>query len=68
MKTGLVESGPSRFRRGKDATLWKTIEAEYAHKLAATSPFKKLQIKLRMQRDFLRRRKEGHEPASGTLW
>ena len=68
MKMGLVESGPSRFRRGKDAVVWKTIKAEYSNRLASASPLKKLQIKLQMQRKFLRRRKEGHIPSSGSLW
>jgi hypothetical protein len=68
MKTGLVETGPYRFRRGKEAAVWKVIQAEYANKLASASPLKKLQIKVQMQREFLRRRKAGHEPSAGTLW
>jgi hypothetical protein len=68
MKTGLAETGPFRFRLGKEAALWKSIEAKYSNKLAVASPLKKLQIKFQMQREFLRRRKEGHEPSPGALW
>jgi hypothetical protein len=68
MKTGFVAGGLSRFRRSKESTLWKFIEAEYADRLASASPLKKLHIKLQMQRAFLRRRKKGHEPSPGTLW
>jgi hypothetical protein len=68
MKMGFVTSGLFRFRRSKEATLWKSIEAGYADKLTSASPLKKLQIKFQMQREFLRRRKEGHEPSKGTLW
>jgi hypothetical protein len=68
MKTGFVSCGPFKFRRGKETALWKSVEAKYADKLASASVFKKLQIKFQMQREFLRRRKEGHEPSPGTLW
>jgi len=68
MKSGFVNSGLFRFRRGKESALWKSIETEYADQLASASPFKKLQIKFQMQREFLRRGKEGHEPSPGTLW
>jgi len=68
MKTGFVNGGSFRFHRSKESTLWKSIETEYADKLASASPLKKLQIKFQMQREFLRRRKEGHQPSPGTLW
>jgi hypothetical protein len=68
MKTAFIEDGLSRFRRSKESLLWKSIEAEYADRLASASPLKKLQIKFQMQRAFLRRRKKGHEPSPGTLW
>ncbi len=68
MKTGFVEDGPFRFRRGKESLLWQSIEAEYADRLAAAAPLKKLQIQFQMRQAFLRRRKKGHEPSPGTLW
>jgi hypothetical protein len=68
MKTAFVEDGPSRFRRSKDTLLWKSIKAEYADQLASASLFKKLRIEYQMQREFLRRRKDGHRPSPGTLW
>ncbi len=68
MKTGFVEDGLSRFRRGKASALWKSLEAEYANRLASASLLKKLQIKFQMQREFLRRRNKGHAPSPGTLW
>jgi hypothetical protein len=68
MKTGFVSCGPFKFRRGRETALWKFIEAKYADQLASASPIKKLRIKFQMQREFLRRRKEGHEPSPKTLW
>jgi len=68
MKTGLVETGPSRFRRGKETALWKSIEAKYADQLASARPLQRLKIKAQMRCEFLRRRNEGHSPSPGTLW
>jgi hypothetical protein len=68
MKTGFVHGGSFRFGRSKAATVWKSIERENADELASASPLNKLRIKIRMQREFLRRRKEGHKPSPGTLW
>jgi hypothetical protein len=68
MKTGFMSDGPVEFARGKEAMLWKSIEAKYADELASAPLLKRLRIKSRMHREFLRRRKEGHEPSPGTLW
>jgi hypothetical protein len=68
MKNGFHSLGSIEFVRGKESGLWKTIETKYAEDLASASPLKKLRIKLQMQREFLRRRKEGHKPSAGTLW
>jgi hypothetical protein len=68
MKNGCQEQGSIEFDRGKESALWKSVQAKYADELAAASPLKKLRIKFQMQREFLRRRKEGHEPSAKTLW
>jgi hypothetical protein len=68
MKNSFHSLGWIEFGRGKESGLWKVIEAKYAAELAAASPLKKLRIKFQMQREFLRRRKEGHNPSPGTLW
>jgi hypothetical protein len=68
MKNGFQSHGPVEFARGKESRLWKAIETKYAEELATASLLKKLRIKFQMQREFLRRRKEGHKPSPGTLW
>jgi hypothetical protein len=68
MKNDFHSGGSIEFDSAKDSTVWKSIEAKYADKLATASWFKKLKIKFQMQREFLRRRKEGHKPSPGTLW
>jgi len=68
MKNDFHSLGSIEFDRGKDSKVWKSIETKYADKLAAASWLKKLKIKFQMQREFSRRRKEGHEPSPGTLW
>jgi len=68
MKNGFQSGGLIEFTRGKESGLWKSIERKYADELSSASPLKKLRIKFQMQREFLRRRKEGHEPSAKTLW
>jgi hypothetical protein len=68
MKNDFHSLGSIEFDRGKDSKVWKSIEMKYADKLAAASWLKKMKIKFQMQREFLRRRKEGHEPSAETLW
>jgi hypothetical protein len=68
MKIGFQSGGSIEFAHGKESGLWKDIEMKYAGELASASPLKKLRIKFQMRREFLRRRKEGHEPSAKTLW
>jgi hypothetical protein len=68
LKNDFQSHGSIEFARGKESGLWKSIQAEYAEELAAASPLKKLRIKFQMQRELIRRRKEGHKPSPGTLW
>jgi hypothetical protein len=68
MKPRFVASGPIRFVVGKESELWESIEKEYSDKLASASGLKKQRIKVQMQFEFNRRRKEGHQPSAGTLW
>jgi hypothetical protein len=68
MKNGFHSHGSIEFACGKESGLWKSIETKYATELASAAPLKKLKIKFQIQREFLRRRKEGHRPSAGTLW
>jgi hypothetical protein len=68
MKNGFQSHGSVEFARGKESGLWKAIETKYAEELVAASPLEKMRIKFQMQREFLRRRKEGHEPSAKTSW
>jgi len=68
MKNGFTKGGPFNFSRAKESGLWKSIQTKFAEELASASPLRKLKIKFRMHREFLRRRKEGHKPSPGTLW
>jgi len=68
MKNGFVKCGPVRFARGKESDLWKSIQEKHAEELATASLLKKLRIQFQMLREFLCRRKAGHEPSAKTLW
>jgi len=68
MKTGFQALGPWEFSRSTEKVLWKSIEAKYAGQLASATPLQKLRIKARMRCEFLRRRKDGHNPSPATLW
>jgi len=68
MKHSFRSGGFLEYARGREASTWKTMQEKYANELASASFFKKLKLKWRMQMEFLRRRKEGHEPSAKTLW
>jgi hypothetical protein len=67
MKNDFQSTGAIAFGRGKDSNVWKSIEIDYAERLATASRFQKWKIKFQMRREFLRRRKDGHEPSTKTL-
>jgi len=68
MNPRFVPTGPIRFVTAKESGLWQSIEKKYAGQLASASWLKRQRIKVQMQREFFRRRKEGHKPSPGTLW
>jgi hypothetical protein len=68
MKNGFQSNGAIEFFRAKEARLWRAIKAKYAAELASSSRLRKLRIKFQMQREFLRRRKQGHDPSAKSLW
>jgi len=67
-KNKFVADGPLRFLRGQQALSSESIEKKYAKELANASPAEKLQIRERMNREFLSQKNREHKPSPGTLW
>ena len=67
MKAGFIAHGPLKYMRAKDSALWESIRQKHAGELKSAPFFKKLKIKLQMQREFLHLRHEFHRPSPGSL-
>jgi hypothetical protein len=68
MKSRFIDGGALQYIRGKESALRESIRARYAAELAATSLFQKILIRCRMQWDFLRERKQGHNPSPKSFY
>jgi hypothetical protein len=68
MKNKFIHGGAWQYMRGKESALRKSIRARYAAELATAGPFQKVLIRGRMWRDFLRERKQGHDPSPASLY
>jgi hypothetical protein len=68
MKSKFIDGGALQYMRGKESALRESIRPRYAAELAAASPFQKVLIRYRMWRDFLRERRQGHNPSPKSLY